>query len=135
MTKATSWFWNRTLPSASTICTSPASVGIQARLTVFSVSAVITATTPGTAAAFVVSIFLTRAWRVRRAVEFAVEHAGQLDVVDVIALALGEADVLDALALTAHAFEFFGAFGGGGGHVVHSAASWNGTPLSLAAAN
>ena len=61
MTKATSWFWNSTLPSASTICTSPASVGIQARLTVFSVSAVSTATTPGTAAALVVSIFLMRA--------------------------------------------------------------------------
>src|SRR6185295_745025 len=61
MTKATSWFWNSTLPSASTICTSPASVGIQARLTVLSVSAVITATTPGTAAALVVSMFLTRA--------------------------------------------------------------------------
>src|SRR5882672_3600195 len=61
MTKATSWFWNSTLPSASTICTSPASVGIQARLTVFSVSAVMTATTPGTAAALAVSIFFTRA--------------------------------------------------------------------------
>src|SRR4029434_3283426 len=62
ITKATSWFWNNTLPSASTICTSPASVGIQARLTVLSVSAVMTATTPGTAAALVESIFLTRAW-------------------------------------------------------------------------
>src|SRR6266700_3353628 len=61
MTNATSWFWNRTLPSASTIWTSPASVGIQARLTVLSVSAVSTATTPGTAAALVVSIFLMRA--------------------------------------------------------------------------
>jgi hypothetical protein len=62
MTKATSWFWNSTLPSASTIWTSPASVGIHARFTVLRVSAVSTATTPGTAAAFVVSIFLTRAW-------------------------------------------------------------------------
>ncbi len=60
---------------------------------------------------------------VRRAVEIAIEHAGQFQVVDVVALALGEADVLDALALAAHAFEFFGAFGGGGGLVVHSAAS------------
>ena len=72
---------------------------------------------------------------VRRAVEVAIEHAGQLQIVDVIALALSETDVLDALALAAHAFELGGAFGGGGGHVVHSAASWNGTPLSLAAAN
>jgi hypothetical protein len=47
---------------------------------------------------------------------------------------LHEADILDALAPAAHAFELLGAFGGGGGHVVHSAASWNGTPLSLAAA-
>src|SRR6476646_7291140 len=61
MTKATSWFWNSTLPSASTICTSPASVGIQARLTVFSVSAVITASTPGTFSASSPLIDLTRA--------------------------------------------------------------------------
>ena len=71
---------------------------------------------------------------VRRAHQVAVEHAGQFQIVDVIALALGEADVLDALSLAAHAFELFGAFGGGGGHVVHSAASWNGTPASFAAA-
>ena len=42
---------------------------------------------------------------VRRAGEVAVEHAGQLQVVDVVALALDEADVLDALALAAHALE------------------------------
>ena len=59
----------------------------------------------------------------RRAVEIAVQHAGQFQVVDIIALALGEADVLDALAAAAHAFQLFGAFGGGGGLVVHSAAS------------
>src|SRR6267142_1557257 len=61
MTKATSWFWNSTLPSASTICTSPASVGIQARLTVLRVSAVITANTPGTFSASSLLIDLTRA--------------------------------------------------------------------------
>ena len=72
---------------------------------------------------------------VRRAVEVAIEHARQLQIVDVVAFTLDEADVLDALTLTAHAFELGGAFGRGGGHVVHSAASWNGTPLSLAAAN
>ncbi len=62
MTKATSWFANSTLPSASTICTSPASVGIQASLTGFSSSAVSTAFTPGKAAALLTSIFLIRAW-------------------------------------------------------------------------
>ncbi len=72
---------------------------------------------------------------VRRTIEIAIEHAGQLQVVDIIALALHEADVFDALSLAAHAFEFFGAFGGGGGLGVHSAASWNGTPLIFAAAN
>ena len=45
-----------------------------------------------------------------RAMEVAVQHARQLDVVDVIAAALGEAHVLDALALAAHALQFFGAF-------------------------
>jgi hypothetical protein len=70
----------------------------------------------------------------RRAGEIAVQHAGQLEVVDVIALALNESNVLNALALAAHALKLFGAFGGGGGCVVHSAASWNGTPFILAAA-
>ena len=72
--------------------------------------------------------------RVRRPCEVAVEHARQFQVVDVIAFALDEADILDALALAAHSLELFGALGGGGGRVGHSAASWNGTPLSLAAA-
>jgi hypothetical protein len=61
-TNATSWFWNSTLPSAKTICTSPAKVGIQARLTVLSVSAVITANTPGTFSASSLLIDFTRAW-------------------------------------------------------------------------
>ena len=51
---------------------------------------------------------------VGRADEVAVEHAGQLQVVDVVALALDEADVLDALALAAEALELLGALGGGG---------------------
>jgi hypothetical protein len=71
---------------------------------------------------------------VRRAREVAVEHAGQLEVVDVVAPALDEADVLDALALAAHALQGLGALGGGERLVVHSAASWNGVPLILAAA-
>ena len=73
--------------------------------------------------------------RMRRAIEIAVEHARQLQIVDVVAFALDEADILDALSPATHAFEFFGAFSGGGGLSVHSAASWKATPLSFAAAN
>ena len=69
-----------------------------------------------------------------RAVEVAEQHAGQLDVIDVIALALGEADVLDALPLAAHALELFFPLFAGHGHVVHSAASEKGVPLIFAAA-
>ncbi len=47
--------------------------------------------------------------RMRRADKIAVQHARQFDIVDIIALALGEADVFDALALAAHAFEGGGA--------------------------
>jgi hypothetical protein len=46
-----------------------------------------------------------------RADEIAEQHAGQLQIVDIVALALGEADILDALALAAHALEGGGAFG------------------------
>src|ERR1700691_5932718 len=70
-----------------------------------------------------------------RAMEVAVQHARQLDVVDVIAFALGEAHVLDALALASHALKFFGALERGWKRsVVHSAASLNSRPASLAAA-
>ena len=72
--------------------------------------------------------------RMRRSDEIAVQHARQFQVVDVIALALREADVLDPLALAAHAFELGFALFPRGSHVVHSAASWNSTPLILAAA-
>jgi hypothetical protein len=51
---------------------------------------------------------------VARSVEVAVQHAGKLDVVDVIAAALGEAHVLDALAFAAHALQLFGALDRGG---------------------
>jgi hypothetical protein len=44
--------------------------------------------------------------RMRRADEIAVQHARQFQIVDIIALALREAGVLDALALAAHAFEW-----------------------------
>ena len=68
-----------------------------------------TASTPGTfSASSAVDRFDAR-MGMRRADEIAVQHARQLHVVDVIALALGEADVLDALALAAHAFEGGGA--------------------------
>src|SRR5258708_29160030 len=71
---------------------------------------------------------------VRRTDKIAVQHARQFQIVDVIALALGEADVLDPLALAAHAFECGGALFPRGSEVLHSAASWNSTPLILAAA-
>src|ERR1700727_3518061 len=72
---------------------------------------------------------------VTRAMKVAVQHARKLDVVDVIAAPLGEAHVLDALALATHALQFFGALKrGGGGDVVHSAASLNSSPAILAAA-
>ncbi len=60
---------------------------------------------------------------VRRAHEVAEQHAGQLDVVDVVALALGKAGVFHALAGAAEAFELLGAFAGQRGLLVHSAAS------------
>ena len=73
--------------------------------------------------------------RMAGAVEIAVQHAGQFDVVDIIAAALGEAHVFDALALAAHALKFLGAFErSGSGGSVHSAASLNSTPLIFAAA-
>src|SRR5574343_1000574 len=58
-----------------------------------------------------------------RADEIAEQHAGQLDVIDIVALALGEADVLNALAAGTHAFQVGDTFFAGGGQVVHSAAS------------
>ena len=67
--------------------------------------------------------------------EVAEQHARQLDVVDVVALALDEAHVLDALAPAADALQLLGAFAREGGVcVVHSAASLNGAPASFAAA-
>src|SRR3974377_1781912 len=72
---------------------------------------------------------------VRRAGKVTIEHAGQFDVIDVIALSLRETNVLDALPFAAHTFALGRPFAGGGSHVAHSAASWYGTPLSLAAAN
>ena len=71
---------------------------------------------------------------VRRTHEIAMQHAGQLHVVDIVTPPLGEADVLDALALAAHALEFGLALLARECHVVHSAASLNSTPLILAAA-
>src|SRR5262249_4453369 len=72
--------------------------------------------------------------RMRRADEIAMQHARQFYVVDVIALSLRKADVLDALALAAETFEGGGALFPRGSHVVHSAASLNSTPFCLAAA-
>ena len=72
--------------------------------------------------------------RMRRADEIAVQHTRQLQVVDIVAPALREADVFDPLALAAHAFEFGFTLFPRGSHVVHSAASLNSTPLILSAA-
>ncbi len=71
---------------------------------------------------------------VRRADEVAVQHARQLHVVDIVAFALREADVLDALAFAAHALELGFALFPRGSDVVHSAASLNWAPLIFAAA-
>src|SRR5207247_8528320 len=72
--------------------------------------------------------------RMRRADEIAMQHARQFYVVDIVTLALGEADVFDALALAAETLEFGFALFPRGSHVVHSAASLNSTPLILSAA-
>ena len=89
------------------------------------VAAVSTASTPGTFIACRVSIDLIRAWACGDAHKIAVQHARQLQVVDVIALALSEAGVLDAFALAAHALRLGGALFPRGSQVVHSAASLN----------
>src|SRR5207248_10607342 len=72
--------------------------------------------------------------RMRRADEIAMQHARQLQIVDIIALDLREADVFDALAFAAHPFEGGGALFPRGSEIVHSAASLNSTPLILSAA-
>ncbi len=60
---------------------------------------------------------------VRRADEVAEQHAGQLDVVDIVALALGEAGVLDPLPGAAQAFQLRAALARARNRGVHSAAS------------
>ena len=64
--------------------------------------------------------------RMRRAHEIAKQHAWQFHVIDVVALALGKADVFHALALASHALKFLDPLGAVGFHIcwlVHSAAS------------
>jgi hypothetical protein len=58
---------------------------------------------------------------VGRTREVAIEHAGQLQVVDVVPLALDEADVLDPFSLATYPLQAFGALLAG--HLAHSAAS------------
>ena len=60
---------------------------------------------------------------VRRAHEVTEHHARELDVVDVVALALGEPCVLDALARAAEALELLDTLLGGRNLLAHSAAS------------
>src|SRR6056297_116370 len=60
----------------------------------------------------------------RRADEIAEQHTGQVDVVDVIALALCEAGILHAPPRMAEALELAAALlAAFGGHIVHCAAS------------
>src|SRR5262249_42861021 len=61
-TAATSWAWYITFSTGSTIWVSDMSVGIQWRLYLARSAPVITASTPGTAVAFAVSIFTILAW-------------------------------------------------------------------------
>ena len=134
MTKATSWFANSTLPSASTICTSPARVGIQASLTGFSSSAVSTAIHAGQCRGLADVDLLDPRMAVGRAHEIAVQHAGQFQVVDIVALALDEAGVFGAAAGKAHALEGGLALGAGRDGRVHSAASFFFRPAMVSAA-
>ena len=69
---------------------------------------------------------------VRAAHEIAKQHALHFDVIDIVALALGKADILDAFAAAAQTFKLFDPFVTGWGLVVHSAASL--AFISLAAA-
>ena len=62
MTAATSCAWYITFSMGSTICVSAERVGIQCRLYLASVSPVMTASTPGTCMARVVSMDLILAW-------------------------------------------------------------------------
>ena len=62
MTAATSWAWYMTSSTGSTICLSPARVGIQWRPAFSRSLPVITARTPGIARASLASIDLILAW-------------------------------------------------------------------------
>ena len=62
MTAATSWLWYMTVSTGSTICLSPASVGIQWRPAASRSLPVITASTPGIARASLASMDLIVAW-------------------------------------------------------------------------
>ena len=71
---------------------------------------------------------------VRRAHQIAIERARQLQVIDVIALALDEADVFDAFAFAAEALQLLGPLFRCRRDRVHSAASLACAPLIWAAA-
>ena len=103
MTAATSWDWYMTVSTGSTICMSPASVGIQCELVALQVLA---GDDRGDARD------LERLGRVdrldgrvgvRAADDVQPELAGQVHVLDVLALALDEARVFLALDRVAHA--------------------------------
>ncbi len=72
---------------------------------------------------------------VGRAYEIAEQHAGHFDVVDVVALALGEADILDALARGAQPMELrFAVDRRGFGYIIHYSAASRGACSCPAAA-
>ena len=61
--------------------------------------------------------------RVRRADKIARQHPVELDVIDIVTLALGEARILDTLAGTTHTLQVGNAVFAGFHIVLHSAAS------------
>lgn len=70
---------------------------------------------------------------VRRAHEVTKHHARLFDVVNVVALALGEARVLDSLARAAETLQFLHPLFGGCGLFAHCAASVDALRVSAAA--
>ena len=58
-----------------------------------------------------------------RADKISVQHIGKFDVIDIVALALGEPGILDAFAGAAKALEVGRAFFAVWSHIVHCAAS------------
>ena len=84
MTAATSWLWYMTVSTGSTICLSPASVGIQWRPAASRSLPVITASTPGIARASLASMDLIFAWAYGLRTMSIQTMFGSVDVLDVL---------------------------------------------------